>query len=77
MIKIKVSYTSENELAAFLRHVVIKYPGMRWKRSENRKGRYRKVYITLPEGRLTPSDLPLSPLLEDYYKMTNKANVRK
>lgn len=47
MIKIKVSYTSENELAAFLRHVVIKYPGMRWKRSENRKGRYRKAYITL------------------------------
>ena len=45
MIKIKVSYTSENELAAFLRHVVIKYPGMSWKRSENRKGRYRKAYI--------------------------------
>lgn len=45
MIKIKVSYTSENELSAFLRHVGIKYPGMRWKRSENRKGRYRKAYI--------------------------------
>ena len=45
MIKIKVSYTSENELTAFHRHVGIKYPGMRWKRSENRKGRYRKAYI--------------------------------
>ena len=45
MIKIKVSYTSENELAAFLRHVGIKYPNMEWKRSENRKGRYRKAYI--------------------------------
>jgi len=45
MIKIKVSYTSENELAAFLRHVAVKYPGIRWKRSENRKGRYRKAYI--------------------------------
>lgn len=47
MIKIKVSYTSENELAVFLRHVGIKYPNMEWKRSENRKGRYRKAYITL------------------------------
>ena len=45
MIKIKVSYTSENELTAFLRHVAVKYPGMRWKRSENRKGQYRKAYI--------------------------------
>lgn len=68
MIKIKVSYTSENELAVFLRHVGIKYPNMEWKRSENRKGRYRKVYITLPEGRIMPEDFPLSPLLEDYYK---------
>ena len=66
MIKIKVSYTSENELAVFLRHVGIKYPNMEWKPSENRKGRYRKVYITLPEGRV--KDFPLSPLLEDYYK---------
>ena len=40
MIKIKVSYTSENELTAFLWHVAVKYP-------ENRKGRYRKAYITL------------------------------
>lgn len=47
MIKIKVSYTLENELTAFLWHVAVKYPGMRWKRSENRKGRYRKAYITL------------------------------
>ena len=45
MIKIKVSYTSENELTAFLRHVAVKYPGMRWKRSENRKGQYRKDNI--------------------------------
>lgn len=68
MIKIKVSYTLENELTAFLRHVAVKYPGMRWKRSENQKGRYRKVYITLPEERKLPSDFPLSPILEDYYK---------
>ena len=68
MIKIKVSYTSENELAVFLRHVGIKYPNMEWKRSENRKGRSRKVYIALPEGRVMPEDFPLSPLLEDYYK---------
>ena len=47
MLRIKVSYTSENELTAFLWHVAVKYPGMRWKRSENRKGRYRKAYITL------------------------------
>lgn len=47
MIKIKVSYMSENELTAFLRHVAIKYPGMEWKRSENRKGQYRKAYILL------------------------------
>lgn len=50
MIKIKVSYTLENELAAFLRHVAVKYPGMRWKRSENRKGRYRKAYIELQQN---------------------------
>lgn len=50
MIKIKVSYTSENELTAFLRHVAIKYPGMEWKRSENRKGRYKKAYIELKAG---------------------------
>lgn len=47
MIKIKVSYTSENELTELLRYLRIKYPGMRWKRSENRKGRYKKAYITL------------------------------
>ena len=50
MIKIKVSYTSENELTAFLRHVAVKYPGMEWKRSGNRKGRYRKAYIELKAG---------------------------
>lgn len=50
MIKIKVSYTSENELAAFIRYIGEKYPGIKWKRSGNREGRYKKAYIELPEN---------------------------
>lgn len=47
MIKIKVSYTSENELTELLRYLRIKYPGMRWKRSQSQQGKYKKAYIEL------------------------------
>lgn len=49
MIKLKVSYMSEHELAAFLRHMARKYPDMKWKRPKNAKGRYKKGYLLLEE----------------------------
>lgn len=47
MIKIKVSYMSESELAELLQHVKKRYPGMKWKRSKNQQGGYKKAYIEL------------------------------
>lgn len=42
MIKIKVSYTSENELTAFLRHVGIKIPGHEVETVREPKGTIQK-----------------------------------
>lgn len=49
MMKIKVSYTTENELVELLQCLMVKYPGMRWKRSQSRQGKYKKAYIELED----------------------------